>query len=121
MLGICLAPRVSDGRRQWRLPGGQLLGQQRCNSTGSLEDREEGMEVEGRGCARSLILESNGQRQEGDCSSEKRAREHKLMLAGFLEEVGQAGCSLPAATSGQGQGEGPVHAGFLPLSLGCFI
>lgn len=79
------------------------------------------MEVEGRGCARSLILESNGQRQEGDCSSEKRAREHKLMLAGFLEEVGQAGCSLPAATSGQGQGEGPVHAGFLPLSLGCFI
>lgn len=65
MLGICLAPRVSDGRRQWRLPGGQLLGQQRCNSTGSLEDREEGMEVEGRGCAGSLILESNGQRQEG--------------------------------------------------------
>lgn len=45
--GVCLAPRVSDGRRQWRLQVGQLLGQQRCNSRGSLEEREDAWGLEG--------------------------------------------------------------------------
>lgn len=56
MLGACLAPGVSDGRRQWRLQGGRLLGQRRCNSTGSLEETEEATEVGGRPYAPNSIL-----------------------------------------------------------------
>lgn len=88
MLGFCLAPKVSDGHRQWRLLVGQLLGQRHCNSMRSLEEREEGTEVVGeRRGAPSPIPEASVQRQEGNgCSGE-----HRFILSGFLEEEGQAG------------------------------
>lgn len=45
VFGARLAPRVSDGHRQWRLQVGRLLGLQRYNSRGSLEETGESTEV----------------------------------------------------------------------------
>lgn len=71
--GVCLAPRVSDGRRQWRPQAGQLLGRPRCNSRGSLEEREDGVEVGGRRGACSPSPQADVQRKGGARSSEQRA------------------------------------------------
>lgn len=64
----------------------QPLGQRHCNNRRSLGEREEGTELES-DMGLSPIPEAGVQRQEGDGGS----GEHRFILSGFLEEVGQAG------------------------------
>lgn len=133
--GVCLAPRVSGGRRQWQLQVGQLLGQQRCNSRGSLEEREDSMEAGGRRRACSPIRRTFPGRKglralskglwgtrlfrQGQAAWRKRVRlglgdEKTWTRRDWVSTWSRAGSSLPPVTRRQGQREGLSPHWLLP-------